>query len=376
MLSYPIDNISVGCANEDDCFRNATCQITRFAPYKVCNCPGYYNPLSRCNDTIFDYLGNEVFIYGALGLITYISFIILFTMELLTDFKRKLLRIAMISKGALIMFTPLRIAHFSQWIYTAQYTMYPSLPIIDTVLRSTGVIFLGSFGVLSVTIAWCDILLRAKKLGDHSITIKKLRITLIVVVSVITPISFTINIISSFNANISFLGIMGNLLGGISILVALSITTYLLVIVYRWVKKMKESNPESRSLIIVVKKTRWLIAINVNILITFVMIAVFVNLPREIPHWSLIIESITRIVELISLVYLYGFLESYLFSKENRPFLGYIYILAGQLSLIDSSGNNATSPPSSVKKSTTKTKTTENQSTSDTINISVDKSLT
>lgn len=89
---------------------------------------------------------------------------------------------------------------------------------------------------------------------------------------------------------------------------------------------MQKSNPESRSLITVVKKTRWLIAVNANMLITLIMIAVFANLPRQISYWSLLIESITRIVELMSLVCLYGFLESYLFAKEGRPFLGYIYI--------------------------------------------------
>ena len=337
MFSFPRVNSSAFCIINTtlDCYYGALCQSSRFADYDLCSCPSYRDPLSRCQQTIFEVLPEVILIYASLGILIYGTLFLGFLLELIIDLRLRLRNFPMLSKLSLLIFTSLRICHFIFWIAAVNGEMSPSLPIIDTILRSLGVVLLGSLGYLSVCVAWCDLLLKAKKLGQESHRVGVIRIVLICLCAIVSPLSMTINIVISFNPDLTFLSLLsliGNLIAGTSIIIALSTTTYLLVIVYRWALKMAEYG-KSKRVKRVMMKNRWLMAMNCLLLLTIIMIGVFASLPRSLSTVTLLTESITRIVELASTFVLFGFLQSYLLSGPY-PLVGYFYGLVGKTELM------------------------------------------
>lgn len=334
-LRYPKDNSSAWCASDGDCFGNRTCGSSPYTNYNICDCPGYMDPMTRCEKNFFEVLDDHELIYTSLGYISYGFIFLLLLSEILTDLRLRLIRFPLLPKFTLLTFSLIRLTHFTLWTYSSYHGQISNLVTIDTILRTTGVVFLGSITYLNVCIAWSDILLKARNLGQQSRRIPILRKILISVCVIVSCITIPINIYGSVSTKIAAISSVGNAIGGIAIVIALSITTYLLVIVYRWSRTLAEGDFKSKRTKQVLIKTRWLIAMNCNLGLTLVMIGVFSNLPRELPYMALLIESITRIVEISSCICLIGFLESYLSLYRNRPFLGYVYGIIGHSSIME-----------------------------------------
>jgi len=323
MLKFPQNNSSAWCAN--DCYFDKICGPSKWTTYNICICQPYYDPMSKCEKSFFDVFRREAMIYTSLGTIGFGLFFLLFAIEIITDLRLKQFHFPLLPKTSLLLFTIFRLTHFGLWFNQMLNDPVSNLSTIDTVLRTLGVVLLGSLGYLSVCIAWCDLILKAKKLGTQSKRVRILRIILIITCSCVTPITMTINIYTSFSNSTKILTSIGNAVGGVAILISLSITTYLLVMVYRWLQIMSKEEFHSNRITLVKKRTRWLIGMNVMLCLTFIMVVTFTNLPDELPYIYLIIQSITRIVELMALTCLYGFVQTYMMIYKGIPLVGYFY---------------------------------------------------
>jgi hypothetical protein len=340
MFSFPplVHNISEAqCFNSSDCFHNETCGPTKATDaYNVCECDPYRDPVSRCQLTFFEVLDTSVLVYAGIGIVSYGIFFIAFVMELINDVRLyKTFKLPMLPKASMILFNGLRLAHFALWIHASLTGMVNLQPVYDAVLQTLGIVFLGSLGYLTMCVAWCDLLLKAKNVGVTSKRIRVIRIILLVACGAVTPVTTTLNIISSFTSKKSIMVNVSNALGGIVIAIALVTTTYLLVVVYRWIYgiSQEEGFERSKRVAQVLQKTRWLIAINCILCITLAMVGLFSALPAELPYVTLLIQSIARTLELAADICMYGFLQSYL-TANKIPFVGYFYAAIGRTGML------------------------------------------
>ena len=359
MLSFPSNNITTGCYdyfnNTDSnsiCFRNAKCEFNKFAQYNVCTCPPYYDPISKCEKSIFEVYEGKDLIYTSIGFIIYSIYFILFLLELIVDFRLGVRNVLMISKFSLLLFNITRIGHFSIWTYASIYGIFDSLSVIDTVLRNLAILFLGVLGYFLVCISWLNLLLKAKNLGQQTKKIKIFKIIIIITLCIISPIAIAMNIAISIIYNntdiniksiISALELISNIIGFIGIFVPLIITFYLQIIIYIWLNKLN-TDFKSKRVSKVRIKTRYLISMNISLIFILISIGIFSLYPREIPFILLILNSVTRLIELFVMTTLFGFLQSYFY--HNKLFLGYYYGILGKLKSIELTST----PPSNSNK--------------------------
>lgn len=361
MYAFPGSNLTAGCLEDADCFAGGKCEPSQFTEqqnYSVCRCP-YRNPLDRCATTYFDALGNHVLIYTGIGIGVFTVFFLLFLFEIMVDLRLRKRSLPILSKIALLVFTLFRLVHFSMWTYSSLYGMPSLLPLVDTLLRTLGIVCLGTIGYLVVCIAWCNMLLKAKKLGDNSKRVKILRTILSVVVCVVTPTTIVINAVTTVYPETPTVALVGNFIGSIVIIVAFGTTFYLLTIVIQWTKKLREMGSEfaSKRLLYIIRKNKFLMGNNAALVLTLTMVVVFSTVPRDLPYVAIVTEGTTRLVEVFSLICQFGFLETYFVSGKQKFLAGYYYGLLGHSSVVNTPGTNSSLPPSHTPSSSKTTET-------------------
>jgi len=253
------------------------------------------------------------------------------------------------------------------------------------------------------------VLLRAKKLGERSRKIRIIRIVLLVMVCTAIPIGLTCNIVSASGDFPEVIATVGIAIGGLSIAVSLLSTTFFLIIVHRWVKKLSKENTSSRRIRKVSEKNKWLIGVNVSLIFVLLIIGVFANVPKELPYmflcassfyssidsllslpgfshslesptlcsdvdniFCLVVAAVDRVVEIMATVCLFGFLQSYL--TRRGFFYGYFTILFGDKETIEKM--KSTSSNSTQRRTNeAKTASTLNPNTNTTASASISTSV-
>lgn len=311
--------------NNNTCFNGGTCNYNSYEGAPTCGCLYRYDPTTFCNTTFVEALHGEDVVMIAVYLSIFILLSAAYCFELVSDLRqdgiKRVKNSKTIAKITILIFLLIQYIYYGFWMresVSGETTPDAQQSILELLLLISALIV--GFGYIFVTISWMEILLKAKKIGIASKSLKRIRLSLYIMIIIIAPTTLLIQLLTL--SNLSFVGqlsIVGISLAGLSQLMVMGLVTVLLVRTWCWLRSMTNS-----PLISMIRYRNLFIALSNLVLLLFVVYQIYSLIVPTIDAVHFLVKRIVSLtLQCFSLIFIFMFLESHtmhhLVKREDPP---------------------------------------------------------
>ena len=315
------------------CFGRGECIRNNILNYSICQCDKF-DSYTFCEKSVYElYVGKGLWVFYS-SIIIYTILFILFVLELTVDlFRNKGTKSApFIAKIILTIHCLLHIIDLGIHAHEAKTNNFGSkswqLGISLFHLLSTS-IFVG-IAYMVVCVAWLDLLLRARNFGIVDNSIRNIKLSTIIICSIIYPATLifrTCEEIIESRSIVQIFNFAATLGTFISLYYCMILITVLVIKVFVWIKNMNQH--DSKTIKRVKYRGKIILIFNaINISLSFVALG-FITINGALAPILIIRLILNEVIVIIEVFLLFLFLENYLFGYKFGT--GYILGLRGEL---------------------------------------------
>jgi hypothetical protein len=300
------------CDNYTTCYNGGECQKALGLNTYECYCKTYWDSSTRCNTTIFEAYNEQDRAYPGIGIPLYLILLALYVFEVSIDLIRKKYTPILLTKFVVIVFSVSRIVIMSLWLSSSveNTTKYAR---ISAFIDSLGTLILMATNSL-ITISWLDMILRAKDLGQKNkemIALKKGIFIACIIVCVLNVITLILN---EVNPSLGIFLAISVVLLMILVICSVVVSIVYLVRIHRWMRDIQFS----RITKIIKYKAKWIIVLLLMSINTVFFLMVFFVIRRNSPFMYILIDIVSRAIELVIVANMLFFLETNILTSIKK----------------------------------------------------------